>query len=230
MYQKILSILYLCKKMSLMNLIKFLTSKTFFINLGIAVVVVIVAAFGVLKFLEIITQHDQVVKVPNLINVSSEQAIEQLDEIDLELVILDTIPFNSSIKPYAIVEQDPLPNDNVKNGRKIYVQINAGDYDTVKFPDIPEGTSLRQAENMLRSAHLVVGEKTYKKHEYKDVVLGLIYKGRPIMAGERIKQHSKVDLVLGDGFTKPNAIDETINNNQSLISAPENEELEGYEE
>jgi len=212
-----------------MSLIKFLTSKTFFINLGIAAAVVFVAALSVLKFLEIITQHDDVVKVPNLLNVSSEKAIELLDDMDLELIILDTIPFNDKIKPYAIVEQDPLANDNVKNGRKIYVQINAGDYDMVKFPNITEGTSLRQAENILRSTNLIVGEKTYKKHEYKDVVLGLIYKGRPITAGEMLKQHSKVDLILGDGFTKPNAIDETLNNNQSLINAPEIEEVEGYE-
>lgn len=212
-----------------MSLIKFLTSKTFFINLGIAVVVVIIAALSVLKFLEILTQHDVVVKVPNLINISSEKAAIVLEDMDLELVVLDTIPFNSTIKPYAIVEQDPIPNQNVKNGRKIYVQINAGDYDTVKFPDIKEGTSLRQAENMLRSAGLIVGEKTYKKYEYKDVVLGLVYKGRPIAVGDVLKQHSKVDLILGDGFSKPNAIDETLNNNQSLISAPESEELEGYE-
>lgn len=212
-----------------MSLLKFLTSKTFFINLGIAVVVVIIAALSVLKFLEILTQHDVVVKVPNLINVSSEKAAIVLEDMDLELVVLDTIPFNSTIKPYAIVEQDPIPNQNVKNGRKIYVQINAGDYDTVKFPDIKEGTSLRQAENMLRSAGLIVGEKTYKKYEYKDVVLGLVYKGRPIAVGDVLKQHSKVDLILGDGFSKPNAIDETLNNNQSLISAPESEEVEGYE-
>jgi eukaryotic-like serine/threonine-protein kinase len=213
-----------------MSLLKFLTSKTFFINLGIAVVIVIVAALSVLKFLEIITQHDVVIKVPNLINISSEKATNMLEDMDLELVVLDTIPYNNTIKPYAIVEQDPLPNEKVKNGRKVYVQINAGDYDMINFPDIKEGTSLRQAENILRAANLVVGEITYKKHEYKDVVLGLIYKGRPILAGEKVKQHSKVDLVLGDGFTKPNAIDETLNNNQNLISAPEFEEVEGYVE
>ena len=57
----------------------------------------------------------------------------------------------------------------------------------------------------------------------------MVYKGRPIAVGDALKQHSKVDLILGDGFSKPNAIDETLNNNQSLISAPESEEVEGYE-
>ena len=97
----------------------------------------------------------------------------------------------------------------------------------VRFPDIKEGTSLRQVENMLRSASLEIGEITYKKHDYKDVILGLIYKGRPITAGEKIKQHSKVDLILGDGFTKPNAEEQTIVNEQNLINAPEIEEVEG---
>jgi len=230
MYQKTLSILYICKNFFHMNLLKFLTSKTFFINLGIAAAIVIIAALGVLKFLKVVTQHDIVVKVPNLINVTSEVAETQLQGMDLQLIILDTLAFNSKIKPFAIVEQDPLPDENVKNGRKIYVQINAGDYDTVKFPEIKEGTSLRQVENMLRAANLQIGERTYKKYEYKDVVLGLIYKGRPISAGDPIKQHSKIDLVLGDGFTKPSAIEETLNNNQSLISAPETEEVEGFEE
>ncbi|UYW01839.1 PASTA domain-containing protein [Flavobacterium agricola] len=213
-----------------MNLIKFLTSKTFFINLGLAVLVVIIGVFGVLKFLKVVTQHDIVVKVPNLINTSSLDAAEKLQDLDLHLVILDTIPYNNTIKPFAIVEQDPLPEQDVKNGRKIYVQINAGEYENVKLPVIKEGTSLRQAENLLRSAGLEVGEKTYKRHEYKDVVLGLISKGKPITAGTILKKHSKVDLVLGDGFTKPTEIEVTLNNTQNLINAPETEEIEGFEE
>nr|WP_317630869.1 PASTA domain-containing protein [uncultured Flavobacterium sp.] len=210
-----------------MSLVKFLTSKTFFINLGIALAIGVVVALSFLKVLEIITQHNVVVKVPKLLDVTAEAASEQLEQLNLELVILDTIPFNDKIKPYAIVEQDPAADMDVKNGRKIYVQINAGDYDMVRFPDIKEGTSLRQVQNMLRSASLEIGEITYKKHDYKDVILGLIYKGRPITAGEKIKQHSKVDLILGDGFTKPNAEEQTIVNEQNLINAPEIEEVEG---
>ena len=209
-----------------MSLVKFLTSKTFFVNLGIALAIGVVIALSFLKVLEFITQHNKVVKVPNLININAEKAALQLEEMDLELFILDTIPYNSEIKPYAIVEQDPAPNVDVKYGRKIYVQINAGDYDMVNFPDIKEGTSLRQAENLLRSVNLTVGEITYKKHDYKDVILGLTYKGRPIVVGEKIKQHSKIDLVLGDGFTKPDAEEQTLENNQNLINAPEVEEPE----
>lgn len=210
-----------------MSLVKFLTSKTFFVNLGIALAIGVVIALSFLKVLEFITQHNKVVKVPNLINVNAEKAALQLEEMDLELFILDTIPFNSEIKPYAIVEQDPAPNVDVKFGRKIYVQINAGDYDMVSFPDIKEGTSLRQAENLLRSVNLVVGEVTYRKHDYKDVILGLMYNGRAITPGEKIKQHSKIDLILGDGFTKPDAEEQTLENNQNLINAPEIEEVEG---
>lgn len=210
-----------------MSLVKFLSSKTFFVNLGIALAIGVVIALSFLKVLEFITQHNKVVKVPNLINVNAEKASELLDNMDLELFILDTIPFNNTIKPFAIVEQDPAPNVDVKYGRKIYVQINAGDYDMVSFPEIKEGTSLRQAENLLRSVNLSVGEITYKKHDYKDVILGLIYKGRPISSGEKIKQHSKIDLILGDGFTKPNAEEQTLENDQNLISAPEVEEVEG---
>ena len=98
-----------------------------------------------------------------LIGFQEDINLEKLDlDAHLQLFSNPIVHINSKSKDIFFTG-----NQNVKNGRKIYVQINAGDYDMVKFPDIKEGTSLRQAENMLRSAGLIVGEKTYKNTSIK---------------------------------------------------------------
>jgi beta-lactam-binding protein with PASTA domain len=176
----------------------FLTSKVFFKNLGIAILLIILFVFLMTQWLSYTTNHGQEIPVPNLAKMSVEKAGEKLEELDLEYVVLDTVDFRADFPPYSIVQQDPLPNVPVKENRKVYIKVNAGTYSTVTLPDLIQKT-YRQAVPNLKSIGLEEGKKTYKPYLAKDVVLEMWQNGKKLKAGDKVMKASKIDLVLGDG-------------------------------
>jgi beta-lactam-binding protein with PASTA domain len=199
-----------------MSLRKFLTSSTFFKNLFFALVIVILFLVAFVKFLDFSTNHGEEIKVPNLSKMKLEIAEEKLDEEGLEVFLLDTVEFRPEFPPYSIVEQDPIAGSKVKDGRKIYVKLNAGGYAMVTFPDLKNKT-FRQATNALRALGLVEGELKYVPDFAKDIVLEVSYNGRPVKAGDKLMKNSKIDFVLGDG--------KDMFTDEDLDSIPNNEQI-----
>lgn len=183
-----------------MSLRNFLTSKVFFKNLAAAIGIIIVCVIAMLYWLDYTTNHGEEITVPNLSKMTVEKATEVLEDAELEPMILDTVDFVPGYPPYTVVQQDPLPNDKVKDGRKIYIKINAGGFSTVTLPNLIQRT-LREAEPTLSAAELVVGKKTYKPYLAKDIVLEMWQDGKKLKAGDKVMKSSKIDLVLGDGKT-----------------------------
>lgn len=181
-----------------MSLFQFLKSRTFFIQLGIAIVSIVVLCVLLLYFLDFKTNHGEEIPVPDLNKMQISIATEKLNEIDLDLIVLDTVDFNPKMPPYSIVQQDPNNNTTVKSGRKIYVKINAGGYSDVKIP-IYKDKTYRQLSANIKILGLVEGTTTYKPNIAKDVVLGITQNGKMLKAGQVVKKNSKVDFILGDG-------------------------------
>jgi len=181
-----------------MTLREYLTSKTFFKQLLIALVIVIVLVFVLLQYLSFATDHGNEITVPDLRKLTEEQAGEKLDELDLEYVLLDTIDYNKDFPKYSVVQQDPLPGAKVKEGRKIYIKVNSAGFGSVTIPDLIEKT-LRQAEPTLKAVGLEIGKKTYKPYLGKDMVLEMYSNGKKLKPGDKVKKSSVIDLVLGDG-------------------------------
>lgn len=200
-----------------MSLRKFLTSFTFFKNLFFAIVIVVVFLVAFVKFLDFSTNHGEEITVANLSKMKLEVAEEKLDEEGLEIFLLDTVEFRPEFPPYTIVEQDPIAGSKVKDGRKIYVKLNAGGYAMVTFPDLKNKT-FRQAENALRALGLVEGELKYVPNLAKDVVLEVSCNGKPLKAGDKLMKNSKIDFVLGDG--------KDMFNEEDLDSIPNEEQID----
>jgi beta-lactam-binding protein with PASTA domain len=178
-------------------------------------VIVILFLVVFVKFLDFSTNHGEEIKVPDLSKMKLEIAEEKLDEDGLEVFLLDTVEFKPEFPPYTIVEQDPIAGSKVKDGRKIYVKLNAGGYAMVTFPDLKNKT-FRQATNALRALGLVEGELKYVPDIAKDIVLEVSYNGRPVKAGDKLMKNSKIDFVLGDGkdMFKDEDLDSIPNNEQ----------------
>lgn len=183
-----------------MSLKNFLTSKTFFTQVLIAVLILIVVIFALLHWLDYTTSHGEKIPVPSLAKMTVEDAGKKLEENNLEVIVLDTVDFNPEFPPYTITEQDPLAKVNVKEGRKVYVKVNAGSYSNILVPDLIQKT-LRQATPMLKAAGLEVGEVTYVPYLAKDVVLEMKFHNKNLKSGDKVRKASKIDLVLGDGKT-----------------------------
>lgn len=181
-----------------MSLQKFLTSKSFLMQLAIAFGIIIILGFLLLKFLDFKTNHGEEIEVPDLSKMQVTIADERLKESGLELLLLDTVDFRKDMPPYSVVEQDPKSGSTVKDGRKIYVKINAGGYTDVRLPEFREKT-YRQISANLKSMGLKEGKITYQPNIAKDIVLSLKQNGISLRAGGKVKKNSSIDFVLGDG-------------------------------
>ena len=181
-----------------MSTIKFFTSKTFVIQLAIAAGIILVLGFFLMQFLSFRTNHGEEIPVPDLSKMQLTIAEEKLSESGLELILLDTVDFQPDMPPYSIVEQDPKAGNTVKDGRKIYVKVNAGEYNEVDFPVFKDKT-YRQILANIKALGLKEGKITYKPHMAKDIVLQALHQGKNIKSGNKVKKNSTIDFVLGDG-------------------------------
>lgn len=181
-----------------MSLGKYLSSKAFFTQLIIALVIILALVFLLLNWISFTTNHGEEITVPNLSKLSVDQAEEKLDDLDLDYELLDTTDFNPDFPKFSVVKQDPLAGEKVKEGRKIYIKINSSGFTAVRIPNLIEQT-LRQAEPSLRSIGLEVGEITYKPYIGKDMVLEMRQNGKELKPGDKVLKASKIDLVVGDG-------------------------------
>jgi len=161
----------------------------------IGIVVLLLLVFQILKGY---THHNEKITVPDLKEASLDQVKTILKQKKLRYKISDTA-YNADIPAGAIIDQNPRPNFKVKQKRTIYLVVNSDTPPPVKMPDLIDNP-IRQAEFRLQNKGLKVGKRTYKPDIAKDVVLEVLYNGKPIQPGETIYKGETVDLVLGDGF------------------------------
>ncbi|MCL9770421.1 PASTA domain-containing protein [Flavobacterium sp. HXWNR69] len=209
-----------------MSLFKYLTSKTFFTQVFLAATIVVVFTFLVIQFLDFRTNHGQEIKVPDLSKMKLEIAEEKLNELDLEVFLLDTVEFNADFPPFTILEQDPKAGSLVKDGRKVYVKLNAGEFTDITIPEFKDKT-FRQISATIKSLTLKEGKITYKPHIAKDIVLQIFQDGRRLRAGDKVKKNSTLDFVLGDGKEVFN--EETFSSEEPADTLPPVEEVQPAE-
>jgi len=205
-----------------MSLKNFITSKVFFKQVVIALILIVIVVFLLLQWLDFTTNHGDKIPVPDLRKMTLTKAGEALEGQDLEYVVLDTVDFRAEYPRYTIVEQDPLPKVDVKEGRKIYVKVNAGGYSTLKLPDLVQKT-YRQAIPTLKAMGLEEGTKTYVPYLAKDVVLEMKQNGKKLKAGDKVMKASKIDLVLGDGKTGYQDAADTLTNTNKNTETKEDD-------
>src|SRR5690606_40536058 len=103
-------------KNEIMTFIQFIKSKSLWISVAIAVIILIVIAFGSLKFLDTYTRHGEEISVPNLAKTDPDRAKLQLENIGLEMVVFDTMDFNEYFPPWRILEQERIGDATGKHG------------------------------------------------------------------------------------------------------------------
>ena len=186
-----------------MNFIRFLFSRSFFKQLILALVIVVVLCFASLEWLKSYTQHGTFVEVPTLLGLSLNEVDNTLKSFDLVTQVQDSSNYNPKYSPGAVIEQEPLAGSMVKENRKIYLIINPSDYKNVRVPDVIRST-LRQTKPTLQALGFTIGDLIYDDDLGKDEVLEMRYKGKKIVPGQMLKKTSAIDLVLGNGTPKLN--------------------------
>ncbi len=153
------------------------------------------------------TRHGETITVPNLQGVAYSQLEEYLTARNLRYEVNDST-FTTEYPPLTVMKQYPKAGAQVKENRKIFIALNAENPPLVKVPRLID-SSVKNAQLVLQSYGLELGEIEYKPDPAANAVLEQHFKGKPVEEGASIPKGSKIDLIVGDGkgeqeFETPN--------------------------
>ena len=164
-------------------------------NLLAALVVVVLLIVGAIIFLNVVTKHNQELIVPDLSNLTVEEARAVAEQEQMRIDVTDSV-FVRRMKRGAVYRQNPVPGSKVKSGRRIALTINAVNAKEITMPDLV-GYSTRQAKVELLSRGLVLGKLLYVQDMATNNVLRQLHGNREIEPGVMVESGTVIDLVVG---------------------------------
>jgi len=136
--------------------------------------------------------------VPDLIGKNIDEFQSELVALDLRYIISDSGNYNPEFKINSVLDQIPRADAKVKKGRKIYLTLNASDFEMIQIPKI-KATTVRQARKTLESLGFVFGEIEYVDDIARDEVISIFHDGNELNEGDYLKRTSIIDFKLGNG-------------------------------
>ena len=164
-------------------------------NILAGALLVIVLIFGTGLMLDKITRHNLEITVPDLTNMSVDEAEKVVSANKMKLVVIASVYVRRMGKG-LIYRQNPKAGSKVKEGRRILLTINAVNAKKVMMPNLI-GYSMRQAKAEILSKGLQIGRLEYVTDIATNNVLKQMHEGTEITPGTMIESESKIDLVLG---------------------------------
>lgn len=162
-----------------------------FIALGGTILLLII----ILLLLRVFTRHGKEIQMPSYIGQNAEELTQHKGDDGFIFVISDYL-YKEGVKPGIVLKQNPVPNEHVKKGRKIYLTVSASEPPMIQMPELRD-VSQRQAQIMLEAQGLVLDQIIEKPSPYDNAVLDQLYKGHSIAPGTKIKMGEKISLVVG---------------------------------
>lgn len=166
-------------------------------NFLLMVVVSCALVYGTLVWLNHYTRHNEAVVVPDVKGLSMQEAKTFFDRTGLRYNVIDSV-FSSDVKPGAIVEVVPEPGAKVKEGRIVFVTINALTAQMAVIPEVAD-LSFRQAYALLRSLGFKNIEVKFVPGDFKDLAVGVERNAQMINTGEQVPLASTLTLVISSG-------------------------------
>lgn len=161
----------------------------------------------------ILVGKGKVVVVPNVCNVSLDEAIEELKSAELEGVVVER-RFDRIIEEGNVIIQEPLPDARVKKGRIINLTVSLG-AETVSVPDL-SGVNYEQGASIIRKIGLVVAKVDSVFSD--SVETGKIIETIP-EADAVAKKGDGIRVVLSKGLIKrmPNIVGQQLSRAQVIL-------------
>jgi beta-lactam-binding protein with PASTA domain len=176
-----------------MNFIKLLKNPII-INLFLMAVVSVALLFGVLSWLDSYTRHNEAVVVPNVVGVTVPKAAEFFTSKGLRYSVVDSV-FSKAVAPGAIVDLKPSAGSKVKEGRIVFITVNALLAQTAILPDVQD-LSFRQAYALLKASGFTKIEVVYRKGAYDDLSVGVENNGHMLSPGSNVPLTAPLELLV----------------------------------
>ncbi|MDD4848648.1 MAG: PASTA domain-containing protein [Bacteroidales bacterium] len=180
--------------MSFRNLLK---KKYFYVNVLLAVVVLIAIIFIVLLWMKNYTRHNENIEIPDFIGKQMDSLIEYAETNNMRYVIMDSI-FDDEKPKGSIVLQNPQPYAHIKTGRTIYVSIVAQAPEMSVVPNLIN-LSVRQGINILKSNDLKVEKIEFIEGFDRNSIQQVLFKGKNIAEGEKVLKNSALTIIASKG-------------------------------
>ena len=177
-----------------------LIKNPYVLNLLLAVVVTCGLIYGTLKWLDKYTRHNEAVVVPDVKGLKVEEAAEFFKNNNLRYNVIDSV-FSKDVSPGAIVELVPSAGSKVKEGRIVFITVNALTSQMATIPEV-EDLSFRQAYALLRARGFENVEIEYVQGDFKDLAVSVDLRGRTLEKGEHVPLTAPLILKVSSGEAK----------------------------
>lgn len=178
---------------------KFITTRPFWVNLLVIIVLSILLVLGFLQLLGLITRHGEYLTVPGVQGRNTTEAIKFLEDKGFEVVIQDSLYIDTA-KMGIVLKQLPESGSTVKINRVVFLTVNRATLPMVLMPSL-NGKSFNYALEILKRSHLTLGDTIHKPDFMIGSILEQNFNGNLISAGTKLPWGSKVDLIVGGGLS-----------------------------
>lgn len=179
------------------NFLVKLIKNPFVIHFLLMFTVLVLIIFGTLKWLDNYTHHNETVVVPDVKGLTIEDAVSFFENNGLRYDIIDSV-FSKDVAPGTIVDVKPSAGAKVKEGRIVFITLNAQSAQMEVIPDV-EDMSFRQAYALLRARGFESIETEYVPGDFKDLVIAVELRGRVLKSGEKVPLTSPLILKVSNG-------------------------------
>ncbi|MCM1138505.1 MAG: PASTA domain-containing protein [Muribaculum sp.] len=172
--------------------------KKILFHVGLMVLAAVVIAWLAMMWLDKWTRHGDTIIVPTVKTLTYAQASETLKSDGLLAILADSV-YESRMAPGVVIEQNPKAGTVVKEGREIYLTINAFSVKMVTLPSLTD-ISLRQARSILEGLEIKNIVEKRVPSDFKDLVLAVRYNGNRLSPGARVPVNATIELEVGEGL------------------------------
>ncbi|MDR0844998.1 MAG: PASTA domain-containing protein [Tannerella sp.] len=162
-----------------------------------AVILLCLLVFLVLRGLNIYTRHNMAIVIPDVKGLQLADASIFLKNSNLNFTVIDSV-YTKDVAPGAIVDIIPPIGSKVKDGRIVFITLNAREQQKGVIPNVVD-ISFRQAYALMQSLGFTDIEVKYVEGQYLDLVLGVESGGRNLDAGTQAPLSSKLVLKVSSG-------------------------------
>lgn len=183
----------------------------------LAALIISLLVFGIIAFNQFKSVFDlQEVAVPNVVGLSSEEAITALTDIGLVADITETRADNEIAEGY-VISQDYLEGEMLKEGFTVKLVISSGSIESL-IPNVKQQT-LAKARVMIENEGFDVGNIAY---EFNDLPEGMVISQSP-KSGIKMPENTIVDLVVSKGpeiktYIVPSVIGKTVREAEATLN------------
>lgn len=177
----------------------FIKSKTFLLQVVLAIVLFVGVYFGVNAWMRDYTDRGQNVELPNVKGKTLVQATGVLENMGLRIEVIDSV-FSEERLPGEIVKQIPDAFQMVKSNRIVYTVINSLHPPMVSMPDVIN-QSRRESISTLEALGFKITAFEYQPDICTDCILDVQINGKTVRTGTQLPKGTALKIVLGKGVS-----------------------------